>query len=165
MNYPLQQLLDIKEKRVEDAERELHLKKVALEKEEEKLRKCLEKEKQAQDTYDEQLEAFYTDFQQGTNSDKIKQRKDHLKGLLEKVKLEKEHTAKQEKVRDAAAEEKEEAKRILDERRIDLEKLTEHKKAWVRTDLEEKERLHIIEHDELGAMLHGKRGKHRRGKQ
>lgn len=159
MSYPLQQLLEIKEKRVEDAERILHEKKEALAREEEKLQKCIERERLAQKTYDEQLDTFYNDFAGGTQSHKIKQRKEHLKTLLEQVKIEKEKTKKQREIRNKAEQEKDEAKAILDQRRIDLDKIEEHKKAWTKGDLEEKERLHIIEHDELGAMIHSRRKK------
>jgi len=159
MNYPLEQLLEIKEKRVEDAERILHEKKEALAREEKKLEECIEREKQAKNTYDEQLETFYNDFEGGTQSHKIKQRKEHLKTLLEQVKIEKEKTEKQREVVKEAEVAKDEAKAVLDQRRIDLDKIEEHKKAWVKADLEEKERLHIIEHDELGAMIHSRRKK------
>ena len=163
MNYPLEQLLEIKEKRVEDAERILNEKKEALQKEEDKLKQCLEKEKEAQQEYDDQLDTFYEDFEGGTKSHKIQQRKEHLKSLLEGVKVAKEKTIKQREVRDAAEVEKDEAKAILDQRRVDLDKIEEHKQVWVKADLEEKERLHIIEHDELGAMIHSRKNREKRG--
>lgn len=163
--YPLEQLVEIKQKRVDDAEKLLLEKKELLKVEEEKLKKCEEKVKRTQQHYDEKLDDFYGSFEgEGTTSTKINRLKDHLKATLEKLAEEKKAAEKQRGIRDEAQEAVNEAKAILDQRRIDLQKITEHKSAWIKEDQKEIKRLNAIEHDELGSAIHSQRQQNRKGK-
>jgi len=161
--YPLEQLVEIKQKRVDDAEKLLIEKKELLKKEEEKLKKCQEKVKKTQKHYDEKLDDFYDSFEgDGTTSTKVNRLKDHLKATLEKLAEEKKAVEKQKSIRNEAQEAVNEAKAILDQRRIDLQKITEHRASWTQEELKEKKRLDIIEHDELGSAIHSQRQKNRK---
>lgn len=163
--YPLEQLVEIKQKRVDDAEKLLMEKKELLKIEEEKLKKCQEKVRKTQAHYDEKLDDFYDSFEgDGTTSAKVNRLKDHLKATLEKLAEEKKAAEKQKGVRDEAQEAVNEAKAILDQRRIDLQKITEHKTAWIKEDQKELKRLDAVEHDELGSAIHSQRQKNRKGK-
>ncbi len=163
--YPLEQLVEIKQKRVDDAEKLLVEKKELLAKEEKKLQACIDKVKATQKHYNEKLDDFYSSFEgEGTTSSKVNRIKDHLKATLEKLAEEKKAVEKQRAVRDEAQKAVDEAKALLDQRRIDLQKLTEHRKVWQKEDLKEKNRLAIIEHDELGSAIHSQRKRERKGK-
>jgi len=155
--YPLEQLVEIKKKRVEDAQLVFVEKKEILEKEEKKLLECIAKKDKVSKHYDDKLEQFYDSLTGGTTSVKIKQKKLYLKIVLEDLKTEEKNVEKQRQVRNDAEEEKDKAKRVLDRRRVEVEKLTTHEKEWMKEVLKERKRLEVIEHDELGAAVYSYR--------
>jgi len=163
--YPLEQLVEIKQKRVDDAEKLLVEKKELLATEEKKLKACIDKAEATQKHYNEKLDDFYSSFEgEGTTSGKVNQIKDHLKSTLERLAEEKKAVEKQRAIRDEAQKVVDEAKALLNQRRIDLKKLTEHREVWQKEYLQEKKRLAIIEHDELGSAIHSQRKRERKGK-
>ena len=83
---------------------------------------------------------------------------------MERLAEEKKAVEKQRAIRDEAQKVVDEAKALLNQRRIDLKKLTEHREVWQKEYLQEKKRLAIIEHDELGSAIHSQRKRERKGK-
>lgn len=152
--YPLDQLVEIKQKRVDDALKEFLIKKKEHEKEIENLRKAEQKLQEIKDHYDQKVDEFYEDFQKGTTSVKIKRNKQYLKTVLEKVKIEKEKVKLQEQKTEEANQAKLNAKKILDQRRLEVEKLELHHKEWQKEQKELAKQKNILEQDEISGMSH-----------
>jgi len=161
IDYPLEQLILIKQKRADDALKEFLEKKKKHEQEIEKLQKAIKKKEEIEEHYEEKLHDFYASFQEGTNSLKIKRSKDYLKTVLENLKAAEEKIKEQEKVVEEANKEQKVAKKKLDQKRLEVEKLELHRKEWRQEVKTELERKLILEQDEIGGMTysHHKRRK------
>jgi len=151
-HYPLEQLLEIKEKRADDAFKVFLEKKKKLEEEEKKLKLAIKKKEEVQKHYEEKLDQFYESFQKGTTSEKIKRTKAYLKTVLENLKKEEEKVEEQKEKRNEAEKAKLAAKKLYDQKLLEVEKLELHKKEWQKEMKEEEKRIAQIEHDELSAM-------------
>lgn len=152
--YPLKQVLEVKEKRVQDAERVVQEKLKILEKEKEKL---LEREKE-RDTVKthklEKLQQLRDILDQGTTSPKIQQMKQYLKVVDEKLVIEEKKVKDQMQQVTQAEKNFEEAKENLRVKRQEVDKLINHQKDW---EKEMKKALEILEgreEDELGSVIH-----------
>jgi hypothetical protein len=160
--YPLEQLIEIKKKRVEDAEKVFIEKKKIHEKQVELLKKEKEKKEEINRHYEDKLEEFYTSFDKGTTSDKIKMRKDYLKKVLEDLKNQDQKVKQQAMKVETALQEKNDAKKILDKRRQDVEKIETHEVEWQKTRKKEEELKKQAEHDELSSSTYDFRKKRKK---
>lgn len=156
-DYPLKQILEIKQKRVEDAEQVVRIKQQALDIEKEKL----EQQKAARDKVkkhrQDKLEQLRAELDHATTSPKIQQMKAYLKVVEEKLKVEEKKVKDQQIKVDAAAKELEEAKHQLFLRRQEVDKIQTHRGDWEKETRKEEEIVEGREQDEMGTVIHGMR--------
>jgi flagellar biosynthesis chaperone FliJ len=128
--YPLEQLAEIKKRRVEEAEKDLKRKKDLLEAEIEKLRKREEERDQVKAHKGEKIQQLNEKFDVGITSDEIEQSKVYLKVVDEKLKAKEIKVEEQEVVVKAAEKAVEEARALLIKRQTEVEKIHMHRKEW-----------------------------------
>ncbi|MBS3904027.1 MAG: type III secretion T3S chaperone [Simkania sp.] len=152
--YPLEQIKQIKDKRLQEAEKFLREKKEAQRKEEEKLRVVEEERNEILQHREAKLTQFRETLDEGTTTDKIQQMKQYLKVVEEKLKVKEVKVQEQKKQVDLAIAAVEAARLELLKKQRDVEKLDIHQKEWdkeVKAALEHKE---TTEADEMGGVLH-----------
>lgn len=151
--YPLAQIINVKQKRVEDAEKVVKEKQLALEKEQQiLLQKEAERDK-AKDHYDAKLKQMREEMDQGTTSPKIQQMKAYLKVAKERIAAE-EKKVKDQKVQVENAEKNlEAAKNDLKLKRQEVDKLLSHRTDWLKEMRKEQEIIDGREQDELGSII------------
>ncbi len=152
--YPLEQVLQVKRKREDDAAKVVKEKKQALEKEEEKLMKLVAKRDEVKNHYDDKLKQLRQTLDEGTTSDKIQQAKSYLKivqGNLEKE----EKKVKEQKDQVAIAQKNYEAALAdLKARRQEVEKIRIHKEEWEKEESKRIELKEENEQDEIGSTMY-----------
>lgn len=163
MSYPLEQLHMIKKRRLEEAERELKLRREELVKEEKTLREKEAERDTAKKHKAEKLRDLRADMDKGEGPDKIEQGKKYLEivdlDLAKKVDAVKAQEQKVETAKQAV----EKARENMLQKQRDVEKLDEHKKAWKIEMRKEEQHQESIVSDELGTAMFNlkKRGKKR----
>lgn len=154
VTYPLQQVLEIKQRRVEAAELVVQAKTKALEAEKEKLKQQEAARDAVKKHYQDKLTQFRQELDRGTTSPKIIQIKVYIKVVEERLALE-EKKVKEQQVRvDNATKELEAAKEQLRLKRLEVDKLNSHRKTWEKEMRREMEILEEREMDELGTVIH-----------
>ncbi len=156
-DYPLQQILEIKRKRVEDAEQVVRLKQHALDAEKEKLEKQQAARDKVKQHRMDKLTQLRAELDHGTTSPKIQQMKAYLKVVEEKLKVEEKKVNDQQVKVDAAAKELEDAKHHLFLKRQEVEKIQTHRGDWEKEMRKEDEIIDGREQDEMGTIIHGAR--------
>jgi hypothetical protein len=151
--YPLHQVLEVKKRRVEEAERVVKEKLKALEAEKEKL-KAREKDR---DTvlahYKDKLQQMRDEFTHGTTSDKIDQIKIYIKVVQEKLKVEEKKVKDQQGQVEIAEKNVEIAKNQLKAREKEQDKIETHKKEWVKETMKELEVEEVRQEDDIGSTM------------
>ncbi len=166
MKYPLEQIAQIKVKRLEEAEKLLKEKKRLLDVEVEKLKKVVEKRDLVKKHRQDKLQKFLDEMQEGTTSDKIITHDRYLKKIVdEELKAEEKKVFDQKKVVTKAEEEVEKARKDRLKKNQDVEKLKLHKKEWEKEALHEEMKKDASETDEMGSSTHSlkKRARHKDG--
>lgn len=152
--YPLKQVLEVKQKRVEDAEKVVKEKQLALENEQKKLAEREAERDKVKNHKIDKLQQLRDTLDAGTTSPKIQQMKVYLKIVDEKLIIE-EKKVKDQKDQVALAEKNlEQAKENLRIKRLEVDKLMMHKKDWEKEAKKALEILESREQDELGATIH-----------
>lgn len=152
--YPLEQLALIKQKKLDEAERELNEKKEALNKEQEKLKKVEKVRDEAKEHKDKKLLQLRDELDQGTTTDVIQRMKRYLKVVDEDLFTKEQKVTEQKKHVDAAKVALEEARKVFFLRQKDVEKLKLHRKEWqdeMRLILAHEEE---VVNDEIGSSMH-----------
>jgi flagellar biosynthesis chaperone FliJ len=152
--YPLDQLAQIKKKRLEEAENVLREKKEALAKEQDKLAQLEKKRDEVKAHYKEKLSQLREKLDAGSSTAKITQMKQYLKIVTEELAVEEKKVATQQQVVETAKKQVEEARQDLFKKQKDVEKLNIHHGEWKKqVDLEESRR-EDSESDEMGTTIH-----------
>lgn len=155
--YPLAQIIEVKQKRVEDAEKVVKEKQLALDSENKKLEEIEIEHKKVKDHKVDKLQQLRDTMDEGTTSPKIQQMKVYLKVVDEKLKIEdKKRNDQKEKVK-IAEKNLNEAKLDLHRKRQEVDKFLMHKKDWEKEMRREFEIIEGREQDELGTIIHGVR--------
>lgn len=152
--YPLAQVIDVKKKRVEDAEKVVAEKRKALEDEQEKLK---EREKAREEVKEHQLaklKQMRKEMDEGTTSDKIIQMKVYLKVVDERLKVEDKKVQDQKAQVKTAEQNLENAILELNRKRQEVDKLLTHQKDWLLEMRKEEEIIEGREQDELGSVMY-----------
>ena len=153
-SYPLNQVLDVKVRRVEEAERVLIEKRRLLQIEQENLKKVEAARDKVKEHRIAKLNQLREELDHGTTSDKVQQMKIYLKTVDEKLKVE-EKKVKDQKIKvDAAQKEVDEAKHQLNVKRQEVDKLQTHKVRWEKEKRKELELLEEKEMDEIGQIVY-----------
>lgn len=152
--YPLEQLATIKQKKLEEAERELYEKKEALNKEKEKLKKVEKIRDEVKEHKDAKLQQLRDELDQGTTTTIIQRMKHYLKVVDEDLLVKEQKVVEQQKHVATAKAQFEEARGKFFQRQKDVEKLKMHRREW------ELEMKMILAHedeiatDEIGSAMH-----------
>lgn len=152
-DYPLKQVLEVKHKRVEDAEKVVKDKIELLKKEQEKLARAEAERDKVKKHYAEKLLQMREEMDQGTTSPKIQQMKAYLKVVQERLKAEDKKVKDQQDQVDIAEKNLEFARQDLARKRQEVDKLVTHEKDW---QLELRKEMEVIEGremDELGNVI------------
>lgn len=157
--YPLKQILEIKQKRVDDAERLVQEKQKILEQEKEKLAQREAERDKVKKHQQDKLQQLRDELDHGTTSPKVQQMKVYLKIVDEKLKVEEKKVQEQKVKVENAQKDVEEAKRLLFLRRQEVDKLTKHKEDWTKGMLKEEEIIEAREMDEIGQIIYNIHGK------
>lgn len=152
--YPLQQILEVKKRRVEEAEKVLKEKKELLEKEEKKLKEAEEARDKVKKHKNEKLTQLRELLDTGGFSPKIQQMKVYLKIVDEKLVVEEKKVKTQEEQVKTAEKNVELAKENLKLKRNEVDKIVMHQGDWEKEVKKEYEILEGREQDELGAVIH-----------
>ena len=163
--YPLEQLALIKQKKLEESEKNLKLKKDALQKEEAKLID-IEKERDTVKSHRQaKLQQLRETLDAGTSTDKIQQMKAYLKIVDEQLKVREHKVQEQKKQVDAAKDQVELARQDYIKRNHDVEKLRIHREEWAKEVKIAEEAKEAVENDDLGGAMHiRKTSAHRRSR-
>lgn len=152
--YPLKQVLEVKQRRVEEAEKVVREKKQALLKEEEILAQREAERNKVKDHYQDKMLQFRKMLDEGTTSPKIQQTKAYLKVVDEKLKVEEKKVKEQQEQVKIAQKNLDQAIEQLRIKRQEVDKLQMHKKDWERMERKELELIEGREQDELGFLIH-----------
>lgn len=152
--YPLEQLVAIKQKRLEEAEKVLAEKKTILAKEQEKLAALEKKRDEVKEHYRAKLDQLREKLDAGTSTDKIQQMKEYLKIVAEDLRVEEQKVQNQQKVVAAAEQQVEIARQDLFKKQKDVEKLKLHHKEWSHEMHKIEEQKEGVITDELGSAMH-----------
>lgn len=155
--YPLEQLVLIKKRRLEEAEKALKEARDFLEKEKETLKSIIAERDKTKQHREDKLSELRTKMDEGEASNKIIAMKEYLKTVdVELVK--KEEAVKAQEVKVQQAEEAvETARKNMIQKQTDLEKLSLHRKDWDKEVKLEERRRDASESDELGSAMHSKK--------
>jgi flagellar biosynthesis chaperone FliJ len=151
--YPLKQVLEVKQKRVEDAEKLVLEKRIALEKEKEKLTQREAERDKAIKHHRDKLTQLRKKLDEGTTTDKIIQMKAYLNVAKERVKIEEKKVKEQEEQVEIAAKNLAMAQNELRLKRLEVDKLQTHRKDWIKELLREEEIIEGREQDEIGTVI------------
>jgi flagellar biosynthesis chaperone FliJ len=163
--YPLDQLAQIKQRRLEEAEKVLREKRRILEEEQGKLASLEQKRDEVKDHYLAKLNQLREKLDAGTATDKIQQMKHYLKMVTENLKAEEVKVEAQQKVVKAAEHLVDVARQDLFKKQKDVEKLSLHHTEWKKEMDKIEAHQEEVASDEMGNATHSlKKRKHgRRG--
>jgi flagellar biosynthesis chaperone FliJ len=151
--YPLKQVLEIKKRRVEAAEKVLKEKQKALEAEKEKLKEREKERDKVLDHYKAKLQQMRDEFDHGTTSTKIDQIKIYIKVVQERLKVEEKKVKDQQQQVEVAEKNVEIAKKDLQARMKEQDKIEMHQKEWEKQTLKEIESDEVRAEDDLGSTM------------
>ncbi len=153
LKYPLEQVLEIKKRRVAAAEKILKEKQDILEQEKKKLKQYQDAYQEVVDHHKDKLEQLREALDEGSPAHKIEQMRMYIKEVKNKMYEEKRKVERQEKQVEKAQKAVDEAKVILKERRLEVDKLHTHKEEWTAVEIKELSRLEAKELDEVGSLV------------
>lgn len=159
--YPLEQLVLIKQKKLEEAEKVLRDKKHLLEEEERKLKACEKERDKVKEHRIAKLTQLREKMDEGARPEKLQQMRYYLKEVDQQLTAKEKKVADQKKNVENAKKNVEIARADFLKKQQDVEKLRLHRKEWdkeLKTYLEQKEG---IETDEMGSALHTRKKKKR----
>lgn len=152
--YPLQQVLQVKQRRVEEAEKILKEKITILDQEKEKLRQREEERDKVLKHQKDKLTQLRLELDRGTTVPKIQQMKAYLKVVQEKLLAEEKKVTEQKKHVQTAETNVENARKELQLKRQEVDKLEMHKTDWLKEVRKEMELAEGREMDEVGNVIY-----------
>lgn len=151
--YPLEEILKIKIKRMEDAEKVVQEKRRILEAEKEKLAERERERDRALAHHDSKLNQMRQAMDEGTTSDEIQMMKAYLNVCKENVQIEEKKVQEQQSQVELAAKNLEVAREEWLERRKDVDKYEEHKEEWTKIMRREEQLAEEAEQEEIGNTM------------
>lgn len=155
--YPLEQIIEVKQRRVEDAEKVVKEKMALLEKEQKKLEERQAERDKVKNHYQDKLKQLRQIMDEGTTSPKIQQMKVYLKVVDEKLKIEEKKVKDQQEQVNIATKNLEQAREDLRLKRQEVDKLLSHRKDWMSQMKKELDIIEGREQDELGSIIYTSR--------
>ena len=154
VTYPLKQVMEVKQRRVEEAEKVVKEKQLLLEKEKEKLKEREAERDKVLLHYNEKLEQMRFEMTQLTSSPKLQQMKVYVKVVKERLKVEEKKVKDQQDQVDVAEKNLELAKKELAIKRQEVDKLETHRLDWEKEMRKEAEVIEGREQDDLGSVIY-----------
>jgi flagellar biosynthesis chaperone FliJ len=151
--YPLHEVLDVKHRRVDQAENVVKEKKRLLEVEKEKLKQREAERDKVKQHYRDKVDQLRKELDGGTTSDKIDQCKLYLKVVLERLAIEEKKVKDQQNQVELAEKNLEAAKIQLKEREKERDKILTHKKEWTKETIKELQILETRAEDDIGSTM------------
>ncbi len=151
--YPLLQIIEVKQRRVEDAERVVREKQLALDKENEKLVERENERNKVKTHYQDKLKQLRATLDAECTSTEVQQMKVYIKIVDEKLKVEEKKVKDQKDLVKAAEKNLETAKENLRAKRQEVDKILSHKKEWEKEARRELAIAEAREQDELGSII------------
>lgn len=152
--YPLLQVLQIKKRRVEEAERVVLEKRKLLQQEEEKLKQKEKERDRVLEHHNKKLKQMRDEMDHGTTSPKIQQMKAYLKVVKENLKMEEKKVNDQKEQVKIAQKNLDDAIQALKMRRLEVDKLLTHKQDWEREMRREEDIIEGREQDDIGSVVY-----------
>lgn len=152
--YPLKQVIEVKQRRVDDAEKVVKEKQLALEKEQQILKQKEAERDKAKQHHQDKLNQMRQEMdKKTTTSPKIQQMRAYLKVTKERVATEEKKVKEQIKQVETAQKNLDTAKEDLRIKRQEVDKLLSHRKDWTKEMKKEQEIIDGREQDEIGSTL------------
>lgn len=151
--YPLKQVLEVKQRRVDEAEKVVKEKKDLLDKENEKLKERERERDKVKEHYYDKLTQMREEMDRGTTSPKIQQMKVYSKVVQERLKVEEKKVKDQQDQVIIAEKNLELAREDLKRKRLEVDKLHTHQIDWEKEVKKELEIIEGREMDELGNVI------------
>lgn len=151
--YPLKQVIEVKQRRVEEAERVVKEKQAALEKEEQKLKEREAEKDKVKNHQHDKLTQLRDTLDHEMSSPKVQQMKVYLKVVDEKLKVEEKKVKDQKEQVAQAQKNLDQARDDLRIKRQEVDKLLTHKKDWEKEMKKEQDIIEGREQDELGSVI------------
>ncbi len=153
LKYPLEDILKVKERRVEEAEKQLQLRKQELVKEQGKLKEREKERDRVKGHYNDKLRQLREEFDHGTTSPKVIDMKAYIKLVKENLAVEEKKVADQKEQVKVAEQNVVKAKKELDLRQKEVDKVKEHRADWIKGIMREMEADEARVQDELGNII------------
>ena len=151
--YPLREVLEVKKRRVEEAEKVLKEKEKLLDIEKEKLKQREAERDKVKDHYKAKINQFRQEMDQGTTSAKIDQMKLYIKVVQEKLVIEEKKVKDQQNQVDLAEKNVQIAKNQLKDRQHEQEKIETHQKEWTKETKREMAIEESRSEDDIGSTM------------
>lgn len=151
--YPLAEVIEVKNRRVEVAELVVKEKKKLLEIEEEKLRQREAERDKVKEHYKAKMNQLRKELDEGTTSDKIDQMKVYLKVVQERLAAEEKKVKDQKAQVELAQKNLDIAKNQLKDRERERDKIITHRKEWTKETIKEMQIIETRAEDELGSTM------------
>jgi hypothetical protein len=152
-SYPLLDVLTVKKKRVELAEKAVKDKTKILETEKQKLKEREKERDKVQEHLKAKIKQLRDELDQGTTSQKITQGKAYIKVVQERLKSEEKKVKDQQAQVDVAQKNLDIAKNELKARQKEEDKIKMHRKEWEKVTLKELEIEEVRKEDDLGSTM------------
>jgi len=152
-SYPLKQVLEIKIRRVEEAEKVVLEKKQAFELEKKKLQEREAERDQVKNHRISKLQQLRDELDHTTTSPKVQQMKVYIKVVEEKLKVEEKKVLDQKQQVEVAEKNLEMARNELKKKRLEVDKLQTHQTDWEKELKREEDILQGREQDEVGNVM------------
>ena len=151
--YPLEDVLDIKKRRVNEARKIVREKQRILQIEEQKLVEQEIARDKIKSHRDQKFMQLFDIIEKGTSSDKILQMRAYLDVVKEKLVIEENKVKKQQEQVNVAEQQLKIAKNDLKEKNKELEKIEIHKEEWGKEMLKELEHKESMEQEDIGSTM------------
>lgn len=151
--YPLGQVLEVKLRRVEEAERVLREKLEELKKEQEKLKEREAERDKVLNHYKDKLQQMRHQMDEETTSPKIQQMKAYLKIVKDKLVVEEKKVKEQQEKVKVAEKNVVDAREDLNRKQHEVDKLMTHRGEWEKALRKELELVDEREQDEIGNII------------
>ncbi len=160
--YPLKQVLEVKKKRVEEAEKVVQQKREILEKEQQKLKEREAERDKVKQHHQDKLTQLRAELDRGTTTDKIQQMKAYIKVVKENLKNEEKKVKEQQEQVVLAEKNLQMAIHELARKRIEVDKMELHKKDWFKVQNRELEIKEENEFNEQGSVIYSMKQKEKK---
>lgn len=154
IEYPLEDVLEVKKKRVEAAERHVKEMQQALKKEQDKLREVEAARDKVKQHLADKVKQYNDALDEGTTSDEIEMMQHYMEVVEERLEAENKKVKAQQEQVEIAEKNLHMAKEELRLRRKEVDKLEEHKTSYLKVAKKELEIEEAKEQDEIGNVLY-----------